>query len=340
MKKNLIYLILFLVLAALAYFYVLRNSGSTLDRELSDFSVMDTGKVVKIFMADKSGAHVTLRRESPGEWTVNGSNEARPDAMRTLLETIRMVDVRSPVARSAYNNVIKQLAANAVKVEIYTGEESLLKTYYVGGPTQDQLGTFMLIDGSDVPFVTHIPGFDGYLTPRYIVKESEWRTKRVFKLTPDEISRVRVLDRSRDNYIMTIEKKDDGGFIVMDGNDVELPGVSEDKVLNYLSYYSFINYEMGESTLTAVQLDSLTSTTPFRELSLTRSDGDATNIEFWRRPITASTVHKTNAAGKEFPFDVDRMVARLNGDTALIVVQYYTFDKLFRSPADLMTPLN
>lgn len=339
MKKNLIYLILFLVLSAIAYFYVFRNTGTTLDKELSDFSVKDTGKVVKVFMADKSGAQVILERQSAGEWTVNGSHEARPDAIRTLLETLRMVDVRSPVARSAYNNVIKQLASNAIKVEVYDDEGSLI-TYYVGGPTQDQLGTFMLIEGSDVPFVTHIPGFDGYLTPRYIVKESDWRTKRVFNLAPSEINRVSALDRSREGYHIIIEKLDDGNFSVKDGSGNTLQGISDDKVMNYLSFYSFINFEMNESTLSSEQLDSLTTTTPFRELSLTASDGNDTNIEFWRRPITASTVHKTNAAGKEFPFDVDRMVARLNGDTALIVVQYYTFDKLFRSPADFLLPLN
>ena len=339
MKKNLLYIILFLVLSAIAYFYVFRNTGTTLDKELSDFSVKDTGKVVKVFMADKSGAQVTLERQSDGAWTVNGSYEARPDAIRTLLETLRMVDVRSPVARSAYNNVIKQLASNAIKVEVYTDEGSLI-TYYVGGPTQDQLGTFMLIEGSDVPFVTHIPGFDGYLTPRYIVKESDWRTKRVFNLAPSEISRVSTLDRSREGYHMIIEKQDDGKFTVKDGSGNPLQGVSEDKVMNYLSFYSFINFEMNESTLSSEQLDSLTTTIPFRELSLTASDGNDTNIEFWRRPITASTVHKTNAAGNEFPFDVDRMVARLNGDTALIVVQYYTFDKLFRSPSDFLLPLN
>ncbi len=340
MKKNLIYLVLFLVLAALAYFYVFRNAGSTLDKELSDFAVKDTGSIVKIFMADKSGAQVTLERVSPGEWTVNGDNEARPDAIKTLLETLWMVDVRSPVARAAYNNVVKQLASNAIKVEVYTGEGDLHKTYYVGGPTQDQLGTFMLLDGSDAPFVTHIPGFDGYLTPRYIVKESEWRTKRVFKLSPDEIQTVSTLDRSREGYSTIIEQQDDGSFGVSDGNGVTVQGVSEDKVMNYLSFYSFINYEMDESTLEQNQIDSLTSTTPFRELLLKEVNGKSTTMEFWRRPITSSTVHKTNAAGKEFPFDVDRMVARLNGDSALIVVQYFTFDKLFRSPADFLMPVN
>jgi hypothetical protein len=45
---------------------------------------------------------------------------------------------------------MKAIAAKGIKVEIYTAE-GLSKTIYVGGPTQDQLGTFMYLENSDSP---------------------------------------------------------------------------------------------------------------------------------------------------------------------------------------------
>ncbi len=335
MKKNLIYLIILAVLAVVAYYAINSRSGSTLDKELSDFAVKDTGAVVKIFMADKGGQSVLLEKQENNEWTVNTSFEARPDAIQNLLTTIAMVDVRSPVAKAAFNNVMKQLAAKAIKVEVYSAA-GLVKTYYVGGPTQDQLGTFMYLEGSDVPFVTQIPGFEGYLTPRYNVKEKEWRTKRVFRLTPEQIVAVKAVDFSIPDMNVQLEKADDGSFKVLNGDGQVLDGVSQDKVINYLGFYSQVNYEMEENTLSKSQEDSLLVTAPVRKLTVSTVEGTTQTITMWRRPITDATTFKQNAGGKVFPFDVDRMVARVNEDPGLLVVQYYSFDRLFRRPTDFL----
>jgi hypothetical protein len=48
-----------------------------------------------------------------------------------------------------------------------------VKQYYVGHATQDNTGTYMLLTNPETdknyedPFVTHIPGFDGFLSTRY-----------------------------------------------------------------------------------------------------------------------------------------------------------------------------
>jgi len=332
MKKNTRIFLLVVVLLIAAIWLFMNRRDSTISDELREFSVKDTAAVTRIFMADKSGKKVDLVKQEDGSWQVNKKFTARPDAIINLLTTIKNVEVRSPVAKAAYNNVIKSLAAKGVKIEIYSKDDQV-RVYYVGGPTQDQLGTFMYIENSSVPFITHIPGFDGYLTPRYIVNESDWKMKVVFRHAPDQIKSLTVVDRERPAFGFKIEEKENN-FRVSDSQGNEVSNISQDKVIDYLNSYRSLNYEMEERSLSPSQQDSLLNSAPFRTVSLVDKDGNEKVAHFWRRPLTSSTVNKTQPDGTPFTYDIDRMTARITGTGELIVVQYYSFEKLFRNPGD------
>ncbi|NNF01963.1 MAG: hypothetical protein HKN22_04705, partial [Bacteroidia bacterium] len=195
MKKNFPILIIAIALLSVAAYLILSKEKSTISEELSDFAVTDTAAVDKVFLADKTGLEshrVLLERDPDGSgWIVNKKFEARKDAIDLLLHTISAIEVRSPVAKAAYENVMKRLASNGIKIEIYK-KGKLDKTYYVGNASADQMGTFMYLENSSVPFVVHIPGFNGYLTPRYSCESHVWKTKTVFKAKGPEIASIKV----------------------------------------------------------------------------------------------------------------------------------------------------
>src|ERR1700722_274451 len=120
MKKNRTSLIVFLLLAIAAVVLIMTNRKSTIKDALKDFAIKDTASITKIFMTDKTPSQVTLTKQAPGQWTVNGKFAVRNDAVNTLLETIALIDVRAPVAKSAYNTVVKTLSSSGMKVEIYS----------------------------------------------------------------------------------------------------------------------------------------------------------------------------------------------------------------------------
>lgn len=335
MKKNNLLLVLVLVIAGIGVFLYLQNKPGTISEELRDFAIKDTGSVTKMFLANKSGQQTLLEKKSGGDWMMNGKTLARPDAVKTLLASLHDIEVRSPVGKKAYNNVIKTIAANGIKVELYNSK-GLIKTIYVGGPTQDQLGTFMYLENSTVPFITHIPGFDGYLTPRFIVNEEEWKVKNVFRLNDGALKSLTVTDRQQKDKSFTILQDQNGNYSMTDGEEKTLPNVSQDKIINYLQSYRMLNYEMHEKSLTPEQKDSLKATPSFRTIVLVDDAGQSTQIDLWRRPLTGATVNKAQEDGTPFPYDVDRMTGSINKDPELIVVQYFSFEKLFRRPADFM----
>ncbi|MBK7388020.1 MAG: DUF4340 domain-containing protein [Bacteroidetes bacterium] len=333
MKKNTVILVIVIVLSVLAGWLIYSKQSGTIKETLRDFAVKDTAAVVKIFMADKSGNQVTLEKKNADTWILNDKMDARPDAINTLLTTLKSLEVRSPVGKNAYNNVMKAIAAKGIKVEIYTAE-GISKTIYVGGPTQDQLGTFMYLENSDLPFIIHIPGFDGYLTTRFIVKETDWIVKKVFRLADGELKSLKVTDREREASIYAIENNGNGTYRMSDESGNPINEVSQDKIISYLQFFSSINYEMEEMSLSQHQRDSIRAAVPFRSITLIKNDGTSTSIDLWRRPQLSSTVNKTNEAGQPYLYDIDRMTAKFQGDTNLIVVQYFSFEKLFRRIPD------
>jgi hypothetical protein len=166
--KNTLSILIMCVLAFTTVFLVTKYQNSTLKEELSDFAVEDTASIDKIFLSDKDGYKLLLERKTVSAWKVNNSFEARPDAIKILLETIHQIRVKAPVGRASFNNVIKKLAVKSTKVEIYQ-KGKIVKTYYVGGTTEDFLGNYMMIENSAAPFIIHIPGFEGYLYLSYVL---------------------------------------------------------------------------------------------------------------------------------------------------------------------------
>ena len=177
------------ILAVTAVFLVTKYQKSTLKEELSDFAVSDTAAIDKIFLSDKDGYKLLLERKATNLWMVNKNFEARPDAIKILLETITQIRVKAPVGRASFNNVVKKLAVKSTKVEIYQ-KGQLVKTYYVGGTTEDFMGNYMMIENSSAPFIMHIPGFEGYLYPRYYAMPELWRSTAFYRYRANDIKNI------------------------------------------------------------------------------------------------------------------------------------------------------
>ncbi|MCB0410769.1 MAG: hypothetical protein KDD29_11160, partial [Flavobacteriales bacterium] len=191
MKKSSLIIITVLVALIAVSILIFKKKGnmSTLDEDSRSFKYTDTASVTKIFMADKNGRQCILKRTNEG-WFVNDKFKVRSDAILTLLETIKRIEVKRPVARQAKTGTLKVLAYRSIKVEIYSNDE-LVKQYYVGHETPDGEGTHMLLTNLDTeenyedPFVVFIPGFTGFLNTRFIVEEKVWRDLNVMNFTPD-----------------------------------------------------------------------------------------------------------------------------------------------------------
>ncbi len=332
MKKNRIAIILVIILGAASIWFVINNHNGTIKETLRDFAVADTASITKIFLANKNGNTVTLERKSPGRWMVDGKYNARMDCIKTLLVTIKKVDVKEPIGKHAIDNVIKRLASKAIRCEIYQNDK-LTKAYYVGTETQDASGTYMiLIDlktmlPSAKPFVTYIPGFDGYLTTRYFTEQNGWRDRTVFNYNPNEIKSVKleVTGKPENDYELSVKGNNDYQIKMLSTNKT-VSNIDTLAVKQYLSYFQQINFESFEVSITQPQIDSTLKCQPINTLTITDTKGIANKTKFYARWPRRHGLF--DPAGKEIVYDTDRLDALLDNGKDFVMCQYYVFGKV------------
>ncbi len=341
MKKNKIAIILVALLAPLTFWLVINKStNGTIKKELRDFAVRDTASITKIFMADRSNHSVTLERLGNGDWQVEGKYVANKGVVDNLLETIKNIEVMSPVPNAAKETIIKSLASSSVKIEIYK-KDGLVKSYYVGGETQDGLATYMLLsdpktgENSSAPFIMFMPGFNGNVGVRYFTDLRDWRARFVFRYYPDDIASVKVeyieeLDNSFEvfnNGNNSFEVKDlKKNALILDGDVM--------KMKRYLSYYQNIQYEILKNDAADSLKDAVFKNMAFAKITVTNKKNEQNAITLYHMP---HKIEGLEIAGKPIKYDPDHMYTFINDGKDFVSVQYFVFGKLLQTPGYFMS---
>lgn len=341
MKRNRIILsITFLLILIAGGLYLTRSSSTFKDKE-KRFAVKDTASITKIFLADKKNRTVLLERQGPGEWKLNKTFLARQSGVELLLETVKNLVPRYPVPKKAHNNIVSQMAASSVKVEIYQmvyridwfdrirlfPHEKLTRTYYVGSATADNMGTFMLLEGADSPFVVHLLGFRGYVAPRYSTMEKEWRDHAIFRTKLYDIREVVMeIPREPENSYRVVNADDELLLYQLDAQQ-PLP-FDTLKMLNFLTAFADIRFEeLMHDRMPAERIDSIKNSQPRNVLTLLDKNGAQTSIKTFYKENIDRTV---DPEGIPYPYDVDRLYALVNDERDFVLIQYYVFDKVLR----------
>lgn len=323
MKKKLLIIGLFVLClgGALAVYFTTTNS--TVKPELKNFAVEDTSDVDKIFLADKNNHEVTLTKETAGRWRVNGKYYARRDMLDNLIDVIRRVTVRSIVAKAAQENIIKRMATGSIKVEIYKKGE-LYKVYYVGSGTQDNLGSFMLLENSSAPFICFLPGHKGGITNFYMPLESEWRERLIFRYTFQEMSAVTVNYPADPTSSFSLEIEGNNQFKLRSLATNNYVPFDTMKVKAYLLEYKNVAFE-DFSDVPAVKMDSVRAKHQLFTITVKEKNGTEQWVKGYRLPLPPGT---TDDYGNLIPFDEDRMYGDVSHLKEQVILQYYTFDRL------------
>lgn len=324
MKRTWLLLVLFILLGAGA-FYALRQkkdqSGSHVSPDM-DFAVQNTDEITKIFIANRDGSSATLERKD-GHWLYNGKYPARPTAIQTLLETINRVNVLYIPPKVAEPAMVKSLATEGIKVEIYGKDNRLMKSYYVGGVTNDERGTFMIMDGAEQPYVVHVPSFIGQLRVRYMTGDDNWRDRTVFAEKPEEIQSIAIEYPQQKSESFRLEKVGKATYEVKPFfSTTPVSKVPQRKGLAeaYLLQFEQLGAE-GFETTNPVR-DSVTALVPFAIVTLVKTDSTIKQARFW--PV--SIEQRANSEGTY----VIRYFTDVNNGEAFLLTQEHLFGPIFR----------
>lgn len=330
-----------IVLAIVALLVVNQNRKSTLRDDVSAFAIDDTASVTKIFMADMRGNEVLLEKVRPGKWTLNDTLGARIEGVELLLNTMQRLAIQSPVSKSSYNSVVTRLATNATKVEIYQmvpridifgiglfTREKLTKTYYVGHSTPDNLGTFMLMEGAEVPFVVDLPGFRGFVAARYSPRYSDWRDHTVFRTPPVRLQSITMEFPGQPGESYRIEKTGPNKVQLIGlktGKPIE--GYDPGRVVDLVNTFKDLRFESVLEKPDEAFRDSIVASQPLHIITVTDTTGVSKTVKTFRRPNVAG---QFDLEGNPLPWDSNRFYALLPENEELVMVQYFVFDPATR----------
>lgn len=343
MKKNKIALVLVFLLIIVAILVLVTFRYSTLNQRESAFAVNDTATVTRVFMADKQLNKVELMKTEKG-WMLNGKYAVSADMMKMLLGTLQSLRVKAPVSLASRDNVLKRMAAIGIKVEVYQDDyrinlfdkiklfrhEKLAKVYYVGDATQNNLGTYMLMEDASEPYIVFIPGFRGFLYTRFSTRPDDWKSHAVFSQRLIDIEKVEVkfVEQPEESFAVSVVDSEGNYDVVrlMDGSRI----MSYDtlQMLNFLTSFRDLRYESRlNNILPPMKIDSIIRTPGLIELSLITKAKDTVFAKFFRKNEVPGYVQ--NQPGVLVTMDLDRAYALINGGEDFVLVQYYTFDKVF-----------
>lgn len=280
-KKNLTYLIVLVVLGVLA-FYLVKQQRTGTTGNLKEFAIEDTASITKVFIAAKANeqAQVTLEKGTDGWWMLNTNYRARKDLMQLVLDCAKRMEIKEPMPKPAVENVMKLMATSGTKVDFYHGEE-LIKTIYIGGTTQDELGTYMLLDGSDKPEIVHLPGFNGYLSPRFSANPADWRDKTLFGNAPQDIDNVTVnyTGNAKKSFHVKVVSEEIAQITSLAG-DTAKGDIDGDFFRKFLGMFRAVQYDglLTDRTSSQAQRDSIIATVPYCTITLVDKKGGKSEV--------------------------------------------------------------
>lgn len=324
MKKygTLLLLVLVSGLGGLIWWGVKQNDQQSSVRYDHDFAVPDTASIGRIFMADRHGNRTTLVRTSATTWTVNDTWKARPTAIKNLLNAVAKIQMQYIPPQAAVPGMVRSLAADGIKVELYDQREKLLKSYYVGGATPDERGVYMILEGSEKPFVCHIPGWEGNPRFRYNLWGEDWRDRNVFQLAYSDISKVSI------DY----PQQRDLSFTLLTPNTLTPLHRTTPKIQQQPEEQKIQSFLVGFESLGAEAFlndfekkDSIRRQLPFCVMELTLKDGRTQGVALY--PIQPERIYDADGKVVQASNTIERYYADCkNGD--FLLVQHRVFKKV------------
>ena len=338
-KNNRITIIITAILVVIAGVLILNNRYlSTLQGESSDFQVWDTASVTKIYLADRRDRESLLERQENG-WTLNGTYKAHPKQVQYLLTTLYKIRIKMPVSKASHDNIVKQLASQSTKVEVYQMvprvnlfdkiklfyHEKRTKVFYVGDATMDSSGTFMLKEGADKAYIVYIPSFRGFITTRFTANPDDWRDHTIFHENMADIQSIEVNfneDPEGSFRVENIGKHQYKLTRLVDNQDLPYDTL---KVINLMSSFNDLRFEaLFTNTLPQERIDSITGSPFMHYIVVTDKNGNKQDMRTFKKLV----LNGVTDMGELGDVDRDRMYALVNDGKDFVLVQNYVFDKV------------
>jgi hypothetical protein len=236
---------------------------------------------------------------------------------------LRQVKVSYIAPKAADPVMIKSIATDGITVEVWNKEGKRIKRYYIGGVTNDERGTYGIMDGAEQPYVLHIPSFIGSLRGRFMIGDDKWRDKNIFGEKLAEIQSVSIEYPLQKSQSFTLGKKENGDFVVNPFYETTSPidrpikkGLAEAYLIQFESKVAEAFESRNPSR------DSVVQQSPFAIIRMKKTDGTEKKARFF--PVG---IERNNSNGTRY---VERYFVDIDDNKDFMLIQDRVFGTIFR----------
>ncbi|MEZ4939122.1 MAG: hypothetical protein R2799_16155, partial [Crocinitomicaceae bacterium] len=272
---------------------------------------------------------VVVRTAGTTDWTNEAGDCVQEELINNILETIYRIKVKANVPKGMSETVLNNLNQSHTKCEIYVNN-ILEKTYFVGTPTPDHYGTYMLLEMPDKgrspePMIVYVPGFRGTLQPRFNADWRQWACSGIFKYKPENVKKITLKNFEHPDRDFVIESDGSKEFkISHHGEYAQIFDTT--RVRDYILKFQKIHFNQYNYTMNEEQIDSIRNSNPYVQISVEGHDGKNVSVICYKIKAGKGDV---DLEGNLLKWNQDVMWAFLdNGD--LVKVQYFVFDKIIK----------
>lgn len=332
MNRTLILLIAVIVLGGLAWYTVSsQNNGNSVSDRSNDrqFAYADFEEVERIFIADRRNHQVNLTRGGITGWLADGK-PANDNVLKNLIAVLKNMDIRTLPTRKAIPNMVKALAAEGIRVQLFDEDGNELRDYYIGGATHDELGTFAIMDGSENPYVVHLPNFTGNIRTRFNHWGDEWRDRIYFRVDPDKVTAFSIDYPKQQSESFRVEKKGSkfmAAPLYGGRTAVEVPrGVMERALSRYEKYY-VSRYENNDTE----SMEAARQVLPFAVITVKEEDKPEQTMKVYPRYQDRTFANDSKTGEQIIGGGLDAFNAFINNDEDWVLLNVETTQPLLIS---------
>jgi hypothetical protein len=321
LKKYRIYILIIFVLGVLAFVLYMNDKPGTLKVESHVFSVTDTSRVTKIILGDGK-LLVTLERQGNG-WVVNRGFNARPNAVKMLLNVLSGLEISSPVSKTMNDEVTKSFTTDALSVTVESSGE-VIKSYRISESDSLRIGSLAILSGDNTPYVVHLTGYDGRITRLFPVDSQFWRDKTLFSYRPADVLSIDVDYSLNPENSFTYQFFGPGDMKIKSLSNNQSVTIDKSKALNFLRNFSSVPFRLVDSKNSTILFDSLNNQKPFCEIKVKDTGNQLKVVKLYQ-------IRDVKNPGR---FNVNFMYALVQDDKVPVVVKYIDLDPIMRKFSD------
>lgn len=350
-KRNLILILIVATIGVAAI--IIAGHGSRKATFDQDYHVKDPASITKIFLADKQDNTVLLTKgnsDNDTTWMVDNQYEANQPMVRLLLETLNQIRIRQQVNKAAVPNTIKSLSAKSIKCEVYQNvprinlfggriqlfrHEKRTVTYFIGHETQDNMANYIFREGDKAPYIVHIPGFRGFIAPRFATDPSLWRSHRIVNLNVRQIQEVSLQVTGNPEESFIISRNGDGFSMQLMASHTTLPVFDTARVAQMLLSFSNLNFDEFASKVPQAEIDTTFNRQPSTILTITDTAGVKHQLRTYLKYRNLEDELIMGSSELAETFDLNRLYAIID-DKDTVLIQYFAFDNILQPASFFM----